>query len=130
MAVLSETNPKLAEMPTEVRPHLTSIAQIINNHISFPRIGRTDSDAILEGCVALSSCKASISGFGKIYKGLPSHTTCLNRLHRLDPEELMRQSSAILAEPAMKVLQTGKPYHFAIDKTDDLYYGEREGKFM
>ena len=129
MVVLSETKPKLAEMPTEVRPYLTSIARIINNHISFPKIGRTDSNAILEGCVALSSCNASISGFGKIYKGLPSHTTCLKTLHQIDLEELMKQSSAILAEPVMKVLQTGRSYYFAIDKTNDPYYGEREGTY-
>jgi len=129
MACVTKTKPILLEKVTDVKPHLTSIVHIIDKHISFPKIGRTDSNAILKGCVALSSCNASISGFGKMYTGLPSHTTCLKTLHQLDLEELMRQSSAILAEPAMKVLQTGKSYNFAIDKTDDPYYGEREGRY-
>jgi len=129
MACVTKNKPILVEKQTDVRPHLTSIARIVSNHISFPKVGRTDSNSILEGCVALSSCNASISGFGKMYNGLPSHTTCLNRLHQLDLEELMRQSSAILAEPAMKILKSGRSYYFAIDKTDDPYYGEREGKY-
>jgi putative transposase len=127
MDVLSETKPILREKQTNDSPLLTRVTRIISNHILFPETGRTDSSIILEGCVTLSSCNASISGFGKIYTGLPSHTTCLNRLHRLDLEELKKQSSAILAEPAMKVLQKGRSYHFAIDKTGDPYYGEREG---
>lgn len=129
MAVFSKNKPKFGAKQTDDSPHLTCVARIINNHILFPRIGRTDSDAILEGCVALSSCNNSISGFGKMHGGLPSHVTCLNTLHQLNLEELMRQSSAIFAEPAMKILQNGRSYSFAIDKTDDPYSGEREGTY-
>lgn len=77
----------------------------------------------------VSGCNAPISGFGKMYNGLSSRTTCLKTLHQLDLEELMRQSSVIPAEPARKVLQTGRSYHFAIDRTDDPYYGERDGRY-
>jgi len=129
MAFVTKSKPISVVNPTGDRPTLTSVVRTISNHILFPAIGRTDPNVILEGCVALSCSNASISGFGKMYKGLPSHTTCLNTLHCLDLEELMRQSSAILAEPAMKVLKKGRSYTFAIDKTDIPYYGDREGKY-
>ena len=38
----------------------------------------------------------------------------------------MEQSSAIVAEPVRKVLREGRSQNFAIDKTDDPYYGERD----
>jgi len=129
MASIPKNKPISLGNPIGHRPNITSIASTISHHITFPAIGRTDPNVILEGCVALSCYNASISGFGKMYKGLPSHTTCLNTLHQLDLEELVRQSSAILAEPAMKVLKKGRSYYFAIDKTDIPYYGDREGRY-
>lgn len=129
MAFITKSKPISVVNPTGDRSTLASVVRTISNHILFPAIGRTDPNIILEGCVALSCCNTSISGFGKMHNGLPSHTTCLNTLHQLDLEELMSQSSAILAEPAMKVLKKGRSYSFAIDKTDIPYYGDREGKY-
>ena len=129
MASVTKTKPIPLGIPNGIKPNITRVASTIRNHITFPAIGRTDPNVILEGCVALSCFNASISGFGKMYRGLPSHTTCLNTLHQLDLEELMGQSSAILAEPAMKVLKKGRSYSFAIDKTDIPYYGDREGRY-
>jgi len=129
MPFVTESKPMALEKASNIRSNLTSVVSTLSNHIALPAIGRTDPNIILKGCVALSCCNTSISGFSKIYKGLPSHTTCLNTLHRLDLGELTRQSSTILAEPAMNVLQKGHSYIFAIDKTDIPYYGNREGKY-
>lgn len=58
--------------------------------------------------------------------GLPSHTTCLKILHQLDMEEMLKQSSTMLKEAGKGVITPGQKYTFAIDKSGDPYYGQRD----
>jgi putative transposase len=69
--------------------------------------------------------RTSISGFCKEHEGLPSHTTLLKILHRLNMAELVQYASAMLCEAAKGVITPGQTYTFAIDKTSDPYYGKK-----
>ena len=106
--------------------HLDIITGIVNDSIKFPSGARNDTQVILKGCVAIASCKGSISGYSHRHEGLPSHTTCLHTLHQLDMDEMIKQSSDMLLNAGKNVIHRGQTYKFAIDKTQDPYYGKHD----
>jgi putative transposase len=117
---------KLEQNSEKNKPHLDALCGIINTHITVLDGKGNDPHVIVKGCVAIASCNGSISGYTQLHGGLPSHTTCLNILHELDMDELVRQSSDMLIKAGKNVIQRGKTYTFAIDKTQDPYYGKRD----
>ena len=106
--------------------NVDTICRIINDHIAILPGRYNDSQDIVRGCVAMAGCKGSISGYQKYHEGLPSRTTCLNILHELDMDEMIRQSSAMLIEAGKNVIHRRKIYSVAIDLTQDPYYGLRD----
>jgi putative transposase len=126
MVSKSKTESKSKRNSQKNTKHLDAITRIINDRISFPSRKRADSQAVLKGCVAMTSVKGSISGYSRSHDGLPSHTTCLNILRQLDMDEMLRQSSNMLLDAGKNVIRKGQTYTFAIDKTKDPYYGKRD----
>jgi putative transposase len=53
-------------------------------------------------------------------------TSLLYHLKKLDIEKLIQSNEKILLKKLIKTLKTGKSYKFAIDLTDDPYYGKRD----
>jgi len=106
--------------------HLNAICDIITGHITVLAGTGNDPQVIVKGCIAIASCKGSISGYTQLHGGLPSHTTSLKILHHLDMDEMVRQSSDMLLQAGKNVIRPGQMYTFAIDKTQDPYYGKRD----
>jgi len=126
MPTLSKNGQKSAEYRKKNSPNLEKISGIISAHISVPPRTRFDSRVIINSCVATAMNKGSISGYTQLHDNLPSHTTCLNIIHNLDMDEMIRQSSKMLLEGGKGVISRGQTYTFAIDKTQDPYYGLRD----
>lgn len=123
MASLSKTEPKLQENQLDGQNNLDAICHIIRSNITFPIFPRIDPDVVVQASVAIACERTSISGFCSENNGLPSHTTCLKTIHQLDIDEMIRQSTVMLKMAGKGVIQSGKAYNFAIDKTSDPYYG-------
>ncbi len=109
--------------------YLQGISQIICDHVTLPKSQRIDTQNIIHACVAIAGSRDSISGFQYMHHGLPSHTTCLNVLHKLDVNELVEQSSNMLISSAKRVIRQGHKYTFAIDIVKEPYYGQRDGEY-
>lgn len=124
MALFIEKEPKSGELHASGNGHLDGICRLIGSNITFPEFPRIDTITIIQASIAISCEKASISGFCKMNSGLPSHTTCLKAIHQLDMDEMISQSTSILKMAGKNVINPGKGYYFAIDKTDDPYYGD------
>jgi putative transposase len=105
---------------------LDGISTIIRTNITFPTCKQTDTTLVLKAGVVSASEGTSISGYCSMHTGLPSHTTCLSVLHRLDLEEMIHQSSTMFKCAGKDVIRPGQKYTFAIDKTGDPYYGKRD----
>jgi len=129
MALFCQKGLKSKTLTGEEAQCLQAVAAVIKNNIPFPSYGRTDSDTVLYGAIAVAAGKHSITSYTQEHDNLPSHTTCLDRLHNLDLDELEKQSSRMLIEAAGSVIETGKAYNFVIDITDDPYYGTRQGTY-
>jgi len=103
------------------------IYQIVSYHSTiFPY--RLPDPIILKGCIEASCCGTSISAYTLYHHGVPSHTSCLTYLHGLNKVEMIKQSSDMLLKAGSKVIRPGQKYAFAIDKTQDPYYGKHDDK--
>jgi len=126
MVSKSKKEPIIKQNREKNARHLDIITGIVNDHITFPPGPRNDTQVILKGCVAMASCKGSISGYSRRHDGFPSHTTCLKTLHQLNMDEMIRQSADMLIHAGRNVISRGQTYKFAIDKTQDPYYGKHD----
>jgi putative transposase len=124
MALLIEKEPISGELRTSGNGNVDKMCHLIRSQITFPEFPRIDTTPIIQASIAIACEKMSISGFCTVNSGLPSHTTCLKALHQLDMDEMIRESTSILKKAGKNVIKPGKGYYFAIDKTDDPYYGE------
>jgi len=122
----SKKKPKSIKNRENTAIHMDAIIEIVNARITFPTCKMDDSQIILRGCVAITSCKGSISGYSKSHVGLPSHTTCLKTLSQLSMNEMIQQSTYMLRDAGKNVIHKGQAYRFAIDKTQDPYYGKHD----
>ncbi len=67
---------------------------------------------------------ASVHSISKHYKGAPCETSMRHHLNKLAIDELILINSRLLLQGPLKNLNPKKTYEFAIDYTNDPYYGE------
>jgi len=125
LTLLSKNKADLTLEPKEENSNLAAICRIIQSNITFSTCQRADANLILHMSVATACERTLISELCRRMEGSPSHTTCLTTLHRLDMEEMVRQSSTMLKQVGEGVVPPSQTYTFAIDKTSDPYYGQR-----
>ena len=128
MSLFTENKAKSALEPQKEHQFLEGICHHIQAHITFPEHKRVKTEDIIRATIAIGFEQKSISGFCKQNNGLPSYTTCLEALHSLDMNEMLQQSSNMLRDAGKGVITPGQKYTFAIDKTEDPYYGKRDEK--
>jgi len=126
MASKSKKSPETKRNCEKNTENVDEIYRIVYPNITILPGKRTDPQVILKGCIAAASCNASISGYTKVHTGLPSHTTSLKFLHRLNMEEMVQNASRMLVNAGKDVIRKGQKYAFAIDKTQDPYYGKHD----
>jgi putative transposase len=72
----------------------------------------------------MSVDKNSVHSVSKQYHNVACETSLRYHLKKLNMEELIKSNEKILLQELLKTLKTGKSYEFAIDLTDDPYYGK------
>lgn len=108
--------------------NLEPICALVERNITFTGGRNYDVPTLIRGTIAMACSKNSISGFTKITEGLPSHTTCLKKLHSLEMDELRVNTPKMLLAAGKEVLKIGQKYNFAIDITLLPYYGKKNKK--
>jgi putative transposase len=103
-----------------------SVVKILNNHLTIPINGKLNQKTIIRMLVGMASERQSIHSIRNHLSSVPCETSCRYHLAKLDLEDLEQISSAILLDLPESVIESGKRYPFAIDYTDDPYYGEIE----
>jgi putative transposase len=72
----------------------------------------------------MSANKLSVHSINKAAEKVPCETSVRYHLSKVDLDSLLALQSKILTYSNDQILVPGKSYHFAIDFTDDPYYGE------
>ena len=123
-------NPKSNGLACKSRIELRSKECIYNilkplvDNIQIPINGSLTSKDIFQTAISMAVNKNSIHSVQKRYEKVPCETSLRHHLKKLDLEKLMEVNNKILIQKPIETLKPNKKYEFAIDFTNDPYYGE------
>ena len=95
----------------------------VSRHITIPINGSLKPRTIIQSLVGMSTNNLSIHSMTHIVECIPCETSVRYHLSKLDLESLQKVQSKILSYSQDTILKQGKSYHFAVDFTNDPYYG-------
>jgi putative transposase len=99
----------------------------INRNLTIPINGSLTQKTIIRSLVGMSANKLSVHSINKVVEKVPCETSFRYHLSKLDLDSLQEIQSKILTYTRDQLLVPGKSYQFAIDFTNDPYYGEIVG---
>jgi putative transposase len=103
---------------------IDAVLQPLKDHVTLKINGSLTCEDIFRTVVSMSVNNTSVHSVTKHYQDVACETSLLYHLKKLDIEELIKTNEKILLQEVIKTLKTGKSYEFAIDLTDDPYYGK------
>ncbi|AKB70029.1 ISH3 family transposase [Methanosarcina mazei] len=102
------------------------VLQPLTSHVTIKINGSLTSEDIIRTVVSLAVDKNSVHSVSKQYSAVACETSLRYHLKKLNMEELILSNENILLQNPLKTLKTGKGYEFAIDLTNDPYYGKTD----
>jgi putative transposase len=96
----------------------------INRHLTVSINGTLNQKTLIQSLVGMSANKLSVHSINQVVEKIPCETSVRYHLSKVDLDSLLELQSKILTYSNDQILVPGKSYHFAIDFTDDPYYGE------
>ena len=100
------------------------VLQPLKDHVTIRINDSLTCEDIFRTVVNMAVNKISVHSVSKHYQNVACETSLLYHLKKLDIEKLIQSNEKILLQELIKTLKTGKSYEFAIDLTDDPYYGK------
>ena len=105
---------------------IDSVLESLTSHITIKVNGSLTSEDIIRTVVSLAVDKNSVHSVSKQYSAVACETSLRYHLKKLNMDELIRSNEKILLQNPLKTLKTGKCYEFAVDLTNDPYYGKTD----
>jgi putative transposase len=105
---------------------LDLVLKPLTSHITLKINGSLTSEDIIRTVVSLAVDKNSVHSVSKQYSAVACETSLRYHLKKLNMEELILSNENILLQEPLKTLKTGKYYEFAVDLTNDHYYGKTD----
>jgi len=96
----------------------------INRHLTVSINGTLNQKTLIQSLVGMSANKLSVHSINQAVEKVPCETSVRYHLLKVDLDSLLELQSKILTYSKDQILVPGKSYHFAIDFTNDPYYGE------
>ncbi len=100
------------------------VLQPLVDHIDIKINGSLSSRDLYQTVLNMAANKNSIHSVSKRYHNARSETSIWHHLNKLDMDELIQTNEQILTQDCIKSLKPSKKYEFAIDYTNDPYYGK------
>ena len=98
--------------------------EAINQHLTISINGKLNQKTLIRSLIGMSANKLSVHSINKSIEKVPCETSVRYHLSKVDLGTLLELQSKILTFSKDQILVPGKSYHFAIDFTNDPYYGE------
>jgi len=108
---------------------IDAVLQPLNDHVTIKINGSLTCEDIFRTVVNMAVNKTSVHCVSKQYQDIACETSILYHLKKLDIEELILSNEKILLQNPIKTLKTDKSYEFAVDFTNDPYYGKTDSSF-
>ena len=96
----------------------------LNRNLNIPINGKLSQKTLFQTITGMSVNRLSIHSIGNVVQKVPCETSIRHHLSKLDLSTLECANSQILTYAADSFLKKGKKYQFAIDLTNDPYYGK------
>lgn len=96
----------------------------LDQHLTISIQGQLTQTDLFQALVGMAAMQQSIHSITGLLEHVPCETSFRYHLKKLDMDELEEKSAAILAHTVYQVLKPGSAYQFAIDYTNDPYYGK------
>ena len=103
---------------------IDNVLQPLIDHINLPINGSLTSKDLYHTVISMAVDKNSVHSISKRYQKVPCETSIRYHLKKLNINELIESNQKILMQMAIENLKPGKKYEFAIDYTNDPYYGK------
>jgi len=110
---------------TELRSKecIDNVLKSLIDYIDIPINGSLTIKDIFHATISMAVDKNSIHSFTKRYDKIPCETSIRYHLKKLDMNDLIGSNEKIMMQKPIESLEPEKKYEFAIDYTDDPYYG-------
>lgn len=83
-----------------------------------------------EVLTSLTIQRQSIHSIQSLGLKIPSESSLHHHLKKIDLKTLKRANPLMFAEQIKPLIKSGKKYEFAVDLTDDPYYGDKNGDYV
>lgn len=112
----------------ELRPKqcIDAVLKPLTDNIAININGSLTCKDLFYAAICMAVEKSSVHSMSKHYQDIPCETSTRYHLNKLDLEGLIRLNAKILLQGPISTLKTEKKYEFAIDFTNDPYYGETD----
>ena len=102
---------------------IENVLKPLIDHVEIPINGSLTSKDIFHTTISMAVDKNSIHSFTKRYDKIPCETSIRYHLKKLDMNDLIKSNEKIMMQKPIESLKPEKKYEFAIDYTNDPYYG-------
>lgn len=96
----------------------------LDQHLTIPIQGKLTQTDLFQAVVGMAAMNQSVHSITGLLEHVPCETSLRYHLKKLDMDALEQENNAILTHFVHHVLKPGNAYQFAIDYTNDPYYGE------
>lgn len=116
-------NPKIE---LKSRKCIDTVLRPLSDHVTIKINGSLTSEDIFRTVISMSVNRNSVHSVTSRYQDVACETSLRYHLKKLNMEELIKSNEKILLQEVVKTLKTGKSYEFAVDYTNDPYYGKTD----
>lgn len=96
----------------------------LDHHLAISINGHLTQTTLFQGLIGMAVNRLSIHSLQNVASNVPCETSFRYHLSKVDLSTLESVNSDILLFAAGQLLKKGKKYRFAIDLTNDPYYGD------
>jgi len=100
----------------------------LDQHLAISIQGRLTPTDLFQTLVGMAAMQQSVHSIAGFLEHVPCETSFRYHLKKLAMDDLEQKSTAILTHLVHHVLKPGNAYQFAIDYTNDPYYGATSGE--
>jgi putative transposase len=124
MSLLSSKSVSGLKIELKSKECINAVLQPLKDHVTIKINGSLTCEDIFRTAVNMAVNKNSVHSVSKQYQDVACETSLRYHLRKLNMEELIKSNEMILFQKLIENLKSGKSYEFAIDLTDDPYYGK------
>jgi len=126
-SLLNYINPNIVcIMELRSKECIDAVLQPLTDHVTININGSLTSKDVFRTVVNMAVNSSSVHSVSKQYQNVACETSLRYHLKKLNMDELIKSNETILIQRLIKTLKTDKSYEFAVDYTNDPYYGKTD----